>query len=97
MDIPVTLVSSDKARKKPADESKLGFGTHFSNHMFILDYEIHKGWHAPRIVPYGPFMLDPAAVVLHYAQAVFLIWTSQDGRIRLPVLQAGIVLTIPLI
>ena len=71
MQIPVTRISPDKARQKPADESTLAFGIHFSNHMFILDYEAQKGWHNPRVSPYGPFMLDPAAVVLHYAQEVF--------------------------
>ncbi|MBW2369045.1 MAG: aminotransferase class IV, partial [Deltaproteobacteria bacterium] len=71
MEIPVSLVSPGMARQKPADDSKLGFGTNFSNHMFILEYGLNQGWHAPRIVPYGPFTLDPAAVVLHYGQEVF--------------------------
>ena len=71
MDIPITLVRPSMARQKPADESALGFGIYFSNHMFILDYEIKKGWHTPRIVPYAPFILDPATVVLHYGQEVF--------------------------
>ncbi|MCK4751252.1 MAG: hypothetical protein KAT15_29540, partial [Bacteroidales bacterium] len=64
--MPVSLVSPGMARQKRADDSKLGFGTYFSNHMFILNYEISKGWYNPRIVPYGPFIMDPAAVILHY-------------------------------
>ncbi len=71
MDIPVTLVRPGMARTKPADESKLGFGVYLSNHMFLLNYKTEKGWHDPRIVPYGPFLMDPAAVVLHYGQEVF--------------------------
>jgi branched-chain amino acid aminotransferase len=86
MDIPITLVRSGMARQKPADESQLGFGIYYSNHMFILDYEIKKGWHAPRIVPYAPFILDPAAIVLHYGQEVFeghKAYHHPDNRIAL--------------
>jgi len=71
MDIPVTLVRPGMARTKPTDESKLGFGVYLSNHMFLLNYKTENGWHDPRIVPYGPFLMEPAAVVLHYGQEVF--------------------------
>ena len=39
--------------------------------MFIVDYDAGQGWHDPRIVPYGPLAIDPAAKVLHYAQEIF--------------------------
>ena len=71
MEIPVTNPRPYMMRKKPEDESKLGFGQYFSNHMFLMDFNREKGWHDPRIVPYGPFSMDPASVVLHYAQEVF--------------------------
>jgi branched-chain amino acid aminotransferase len=29
------------------------------------------GWHRPRVMPYGPISIQPAAAVLHYAQEVF--------------------------
>ena len=29
------------------------------------------GWTGARVQPYGPFQLDPAAGVLHYAQEIF--------------------------
>ena len=58
-------------KAKPADETKLGFGKIFTDHMFVMDYAEGKGWHDPRIVPYGPFSLDPATVVFHYAQELF--------------------------
>ena len=38
--------------------------------MFLMDYE-DGAWQDPRIVPYGPFSLDPAAKVLHYGQEIF--------------------------
>lgn len=53
------------------DESQLGFGKHFTDHMFVMDYETGKGWHSPRIEPYGTFGLEPSAMVLHYGQAIF--------------------------
>ena len=71
MDISVTMARPGMARNKPADESKLGFGIYFSNHMFLLDYRIDAGWHNPRIEPYRSFVIDPAATVLHYGQEVF--------------------------
>ena len=36
----------------PSD--RLGFGTVFTDHMFLMDYNSDKGWHNARIVPYGP-------------------------------------------
>ena len=51
-DIPVTLTTN---RKKPEDESKLGFGKIFTDLMFIMDCEKGRGWHDARVVPYGPF------------------------------------------
>ena len=57
-------------RPRPAD-SELGFGNYFTDHLFLMDYTPDQLWHDPRIVPYGPLSLDPAAVVLHYNQEVF--------------------------
>ena len=69
LDIKIELTQSPKA--KPADETKLGFGKIFSDHMFVMDYDRGTGWHDPRIVPYQPFVLDPACVIFHYAQEIF--------------------------
>ncbi|MBE7035067.1 MAG: branched-chain amino acid aminotransferase [Ruminococcaceae bacterium] len=68
MEITVTKTTAPKA-KPPVDA--LGFGKHFSDHMFVMDYTEGKGWHDARIVPYGPLQLDPSCAVLHYGQAVF--------------------------
>jgi len=69
LDIKITRTPNPKA--KPADETKLGFGKLFTDHMFLMDYDKGEGWHDARIVPYGPFSLDPACVIFHYAQEVF--------------------------
>ena len=47
-----------------------GFGQKFTPHMFLMEWKDGL-WHDPRIVPYGPFCLDPAAKVLHYGQEIF--------------------------
>lgn len=57
-------------KEKPAFD-QLAFGTVFTDHMFIMDYTQGKGWHDPRIVPYQPVTLDPAAIIFHYGQTVF--------------------------
>ena len=49
---------------------ELVFGKHYSAHMFLLNWR-DGAWHDPRIVPYGPFEMSPAAKVLHYAQEIF--------------------------
>ncbi len=69
LNIKITKTTSPKA--KPTDESKLGFGKTFTDHMFIMDYTLGQGWHDARIVPYAPISLDPSAVVFHYAQECF--------------------------
>ena len=37
----------------------------------MMDYTEGKGWHDARIVPYGPIAMNPATMVLHYAQETF--------------------------
>ncbi len=71
MEIKITKATPDQLKAKPQDESKLGFGSIFTDHMFLMDYEASKGWHNPRIEPYGNLTLDPAAMGLHYGQEIF--------------------------
>lgn len=80
-DIAVTL--ADRRGTLPP-EDKLGFGKIFTDHMFVMDYETGKGWHNPRIVPYGQFAISPAATVLHYGQAIFegmKAFRTDDNRV----------------
>ncbi len=77
---------SKNLKPKPQDETKLGFGNIFTDHMFLMDYDEGQGWHDARIVPYGPLPLDPAAMALHYSQEVFegmKAYRAEDGRILL--------------
>jgi branched-chain amino acid aminotransferase len=48
-----------------------GFGVNFTDHMAVATWTSADGWHDSAIVPYGPFSVDPATAVLHYAQEIF--------------------------
>jgi branched-chain amino acid aminotransferase len=81
-----TSIQKTQQPKAKPDQTKLGFGQYFSDHMFILDYTSGKGWHDARIVPYGPLQLDPSTMVFHYGQAIFeglKAYKAKDGRILL--------------
>jgi branched-chain amino acid aminotransferase len=70
MSTTISITRTDCPKPKPRDE-ELGFGRIFTDHMFLMDGTADRGWHNPRIVPYGPLSLDPATAVLHYAQEIF--------------------------
>ena len=83
-EIKVTL--SQQLKKKPQDESKLGFGKLFTDHMLVIPYTTEKGWHDPQVIPYQDFKMDPAAMVLHYGQAIFegmKCYRRADGGLQL--------------
>lgn len=83
-EISITKTTSPKA--KPQDESQLGFGKIFTDHMFLMDYSEDKGWHNGRIVPFGPIPTHPASTVFHYGAEIFegmKAYRAVDGTIRL--------------
>ncbi|MEA2640631.1 MAG: branched-chain amino acid aminotransferase [Chloroflexota bacterium] len=85
------MIETIRANRAPApkpkpDASTLGFGDVFTDHMLLADYSPERGWTNPRIEPYGPLVLDPAAAVLHYGQGVFeglKAFRGVDGQVRL--------------
>jgi branched-chain amino acid aminotransferase len=62
---------TDAERDALLNSPDLGFGKTFTDHMVDICWSEQGGWHRPRVRPYGPIALDPAAAVLHYAQEVF--------------------------
>lgn len=79
-------ITKNTCPKKKPDPSNLRFGTDFTDHMFMMDYNREKGWHNGQILPYGPIALDPAAVVLHYGQEMFeglKAYKTKDGKVQL--------------
>lgn len=81
LDIKIEKTTSPKT--KPSKDDKLGFGTIFTDHMFVMDYTEGKGWHDPRVIPYQPLVLEPSAMVFHYGQEMFeglKAYKTPDGR-----------------
>lgn len=72
--------------KEKPDETNLGFGKYMTDYMFICDWSKEQGWHDARIVPEGPIEMDPACMVLHYAQETFeglKAYRTAEGKIQL--------------
>lgn len=75
-----------KELKEKPDQSNLGFGRYMTDYMFVMDWSKKDGWHDARIVPHEPITLDPACVVLHYAQETFeglKAYRTKEGKIQL--------------
>lgn len=66
--IEITRTTSPKT-KLPNEE--LTFGSTFSDHMLEIDWDVETGWDTPKIIPYGPLQIDPAATSLHYGLQCF--------------------------
>jgi len=62
---PVSAQARQKLLENP------GFGQVATDHMAVVTYTEQDGWHDAKIVPRQAFNLDPAALVLHYAQEIF--------------------------
>jgi branched-chain amino acid aminotransferase len=78
----IKTITSEETKEKP-DQSDLGFGKHFTDYMFEMDYVDGQGWVNPTIKPYQPFLMDPSALVLHYGQTVFegmKAYKSKEGK-----------------
>ncbi|MWB99916.1 branched-chain amino acid aminotransferase [Agromyces seonyuensis] len=82
------ILKNENAKDAEAREAILadpGFGNHFTDHMVDICWSEKGGWHRPRVQPYGPIQLDPAAAVLHYAQEIFeglKAYRHADGSIH---------------
>lgn len=80
----IRFEKADALKKKPTGH--LGFGTYYTDYMFVANWDKGQGWHDARIVPYAPIQLDPASMVLHYAQETFeglKAYKTKDGRVLL--------------
>ncbi|MDR0287869.1 MAG: aminotransferase class IV, partial [Clostridiales bacterium] len=83
MNITITKTTNPKA--KP-NQKNLGFGNYFTDHMFMMDYDLEHGWHNARIIPYQPLILDPSAMIFHYGQGIFeglKAYRTKDNKILL--------------
>lgn len=81
----VDIVEAKEKKAKP-DPENLSFGKIFTDHMFTMEYTREKGWFNPKIEPYAPIELDPAAMIFHYSQSVFeglKAYLDPEGHIQL--------------
>ena len=62
--------SERRSPGKPLDSKQIVFGKTFAPNMFLCDYK-DGSWQDARLEPVHNFSLHPAALVLHYAQAIF--------------------------
>jgi len=86
LDLEIKIIKTIEPKLKPSNESKLGFGKIFTDHMFIVEYQKGIGWHNARIVPYASLSIDPASPVLHYAQEIFeglKAYKCLDGTVQM--------------
>lgn len=67
-EIAITRVS--QSRLTEALRESADFGTTFSDHMFVANWEAGV-WKSPQIVPLGPISVSPALTPFHYGQAIF--------------------------
>ena len=82
----LTIERTQTPKSKPEKGQKLGFGSVFTDHMLLMNYDVGQGWHDARIVPFGPITMSPAATCLHYAQETFeglKAYRAEDGRVLL--------------
>lgn len=85
MSLNIAIQKTTTPKDKP-EAGSLGFGNLFTDHMFVMDYTEGEGWHDPRIIPYGPFEIEPSAMVFHYGQEMFegmKAYHTEDDRVLL--------------
>lgn len=76
---------SHSGREQNIDLNTSVMGTVFTDHMFICDYE-NGQWHNPRIEPLATIATHPAAMALHYGQAIFEGLKATLGNDNMPLL-----------
>jgi branched-chain amino acid aminotransferase len=78
-------VINHSGREKNIDLNTSVMGTVFTDHMFICDYE-NGQWNNPRIEPLATIATHPAAMALHYGQAIFEGLKATLGNDEMPLL-----------
>jgi len=77
----IRIVPTKNSRITNVDFNDIPLGRSFSDHMFMCDYEDGE-WVDPRIVPLELIPTHPAAMALHYGQAIFegmKVTQDEDG------------------
>lgn len=80
MDIKITKVA--KSNFRALDFDKVTFGSVYTDHMFVVDYEDGQ-WGKPEIKPLAPLSVHPGNLAWHYGQSIFegmKAYKGEDGR-----------------
>ncbi len=80
----IAIERSTQPRPRPAPD-EIRFGQVFTDHMFRMEH-VDGAWRDPRIVPFAPLAISPAASGLHYGQAMFeglKAFRGADGKVRM--------------
>ena len=85
MDYNIKETKVAKSKAMEIDINNIPMGIVFTDHMFICDYE-NGTWNNPRIEPMGMIPTHPAAMALHYGQAIFEGLKATSGKDDVPLL-----------
>lgn len=70
MNYNISIKTVAQSKVAQLDFNNIPLGKTFTDHMFVCDYEDGE-WVNPRIEPLQPIPTHPAAMALHYGQAIF--------------------------
>lgn len=70
MNTKIDIKRTQNSKLNTVDFNNLPFGSVISDHMFVCDFKDGK-WQNPRIEPFAPIELNPAAKIFHYGQSIF--------------------------
>lgn len=82
---PIAIQPTTQSRIGEVNFESLEFGRYTSDHMLMAQYSSGH-WHDAAIVPFGPLMMSPAMLALHYGQSVFegmKAFRRADGRVAI--------------
>lgn len=81
--LEINITKTEESKLPHIDFNNLGFGSTYSDHMFVADFEDGE-WKNNRIIPYRDLRISPANATLHYAQSIFeglKAHRNKDGEI----------------
>lgn len=71
LDASQLTITKTKTPKTYPKQEDLLFGKILTDHILSVDWTKNGGWDKPKIEPYAPFNIDPAASVFHYGFECF--------------------------
>lgn len=85
MEQQIEITRTSDSKLKDIDFENIPLGRAFTDHMFICEYE-DGAWKNARIEPLAMIPTHPAAMALHYGQAIFEGMKATVGQHKTPLL-----------